>query len=77
MTAVVNDAPILPGFHAWQHSLDQSQGTKEVHFKQFLCHSVVVHSNGVTNPSPALLTDEYQHALVETLRYTVSVYWYG
>ena len=38
MTAVVNDAPILPRFHAWQHSLDQSQGTKEVHFKQFLGH---------------------------------------
>ena len=38
MAAVVDNVPALPRFHAWQHNLDQSQGSKEVHFKQFLGH---------------------------------------
>ena len=38
MAAVVDDEATPLCFHAWQHSLDQSQGTKEVHFKQFLSH---------------------------------------
>ena len=38
MAGVVNYTAALSLFHAWQHSLDQSQGTKEVHFKQFLGH---------------------------------------
>ena len=33
MAAVVNDAAAFPRFHARQNSLDQSQGTKEIHFK--------------------------------------------
>ena len=38
MAAVVDDEATPLCFHTWQHSLDQSQGTKEVHFKQFLGH---------------------------------------
>ena len=38
MAAVVNDEATSLCFHTWQHSLDQSQGTKEVHVKQFLGH---------------------------------------
>ena len=38
MTAIVDDVTVLPHFHAWQHSLNQSQGTKQIHFEQFLGH---------------------------------------
>ena len=36
--AIVDDVTALPRFHAWQHSLDQPLGTKEIHFEQFLGH---------------------------------------
>ena len=38
MAAVVDNVPALLRFHARQHSLDQSQGSEEVHVKQFLGH---------------------------------------
>jgi len=38
MAAIVDNVAALPRFHAWQHSLDQPQGTKEIHFEQFLGH---------------------------------------
>ena len=63
----------MPGSTAWINRRVPKKFTSNNSF----AISIVVHSNGVINPSPALLTDEYQHALVETLRYTVSVYRYG
>jgi len=33
MAAVVDDVTALPRFHARQHSLDQLQGSKEIHFE--------------------------------------------
>ena len=60
MAGVVNYTPAPSLFHAWQHSLDQSQGTKEVHFKQFLAMSTGTHSIMANNATPALLTVERQ-----------------
>ena len=38
MAAIVDDVTALPRFHARQHSLDQPQGSKEIHFEQFFGH---------------------------------------
>ena len=54
MAAVVDDVPALPPFHAWQNSLDHSQGSKQVHF---LGHIEWTHSTTLNHdPIPALLT---------------------
>ena len=38
VAAVVNDVTTLPLFHAWKHSLDQSQSSKEIDFEQLFGH---------------------------------------
>ena len=38
MAAALNDVTTLSCFHAWKHSLSQSQSSKEVHLEQFFDH---------------------------------------
>lgn len=38
MAAVVDDEPTLLRFHSRKHSLDQAQGSEDVHVKHLLGH---------------------------------------
>ena len=55
MAAVINDDSTLPRFHAWKHSLDQSQGTEKVHIKQFLWHINRNTLQGGNNPNTSVI----------------------
>ena len=59
MTAVINNDSTLPRFHAWNHSLDQSQGTKIVNIEQLLWHVNRNTFQGTNNPNTSVIDWEY------------------